>query len=59
MGLVNVYPNNISLDDDNFDKDDPETAVHVRYMAWFNRHKQRKTCKESIFVAWHPTKWWD
>ena len=43
---------------------DSETITHVRFMAWCNRFKQRKTfkkelIKELISVAWHPTRWWD
>ena len=38
--------NNISLDDNNFDEDDPETIIHVRLIAWRNRFKQRKTFKK-------------
>ena len=33
MGLANVNLNNVSLDDVNFDVDDPETIIHVRIMA--------------------------
>ena len=32
MGLANVNLN-VSLDDVNFDDDDPETIIHVRLMA--------------------------
>ena len=43
---------------------DSESITHVRFMAWCNRFKQRKTfkkelIKELISVAWHPTRWWD
>ena len=34
MALVNINVNNVSLDDDNFDDDDPKTVIHVRIMAW-------------------------
>ena len=33
MGLVNVYLNNVSLEDVNFDNDDPETIIHVKFMV--------------------------
>ena len=48
MGLVNVYLNNVSLEDVNFDNDDPETIIHVKFMVWCNRYKQHKTCKKEI-----------
>ena len=35
-----LYIYNISLDDNNFDEDDPETIAHVRLMPWCNKHKQ-------------------
>ena len=33
MGLVTVDLNNINLDDDNFDKDDPANIVRVSLIA--------------------------
>ena len=38
----------ISLDEINFDKHDPETIIHVRLMAWCSRYKQCKACKRKI-----------
>ena len=40
--------NNISLDEINFDKHDPETIIHVILMAWCSRYKQCKACKRKI-----------
>ena len=37
MGLVNANVNNVSLDDDNFDDDDPETIIHTRNEAKYSR----------------------
>ena len=66
MGFTTIGLNDINLDDDdnNFDEDDPETINHVKLMAWCNRFKQHKACKnvirkELMPVAWHPTKWWN
>ena len=33
MGLVTIDLNNISLDDCNFDEDDPETIIQIKRMA--------------------------
>lgn len=33
MGLVNTDVNNVSIDEVNFDIDDPETIIRVRLMA--------------------------
>ena len=36
---------NTNLYGDNFDEKDPETITNVILMAWRNRLKQRKACK--------------
>ena len=38
--------NNIKLDDDNFDKDDPENIFLARIIAWWNRYEQPKACEK-------------
>ena len=41
MGILNINLNNINLDN-NFDEDDPDTIIHVRFLAWhikFEKHK--------------------
>ena len=63
MGLNTINLNNINLDNDNFDNDGPETIIHLRRMAWCNRHKQHKTFKKKIskalmLAACHPIRWW-
>ena len=63
IGLAMVDLNDVSLDDDNFDNDDPEIIIHVRFMAGCNRYKQTKACKKEISkalmpVAWNLTRWW-
>ena len=47
-GILYTDINNIILDDVNFDKGDPETIIHVKYMAWCSRFKQRKAIKHDI-----------
>ena len=37
MGILSVDFNNINLEDLNFYEYDPETIIHVRFMAWRNR----------------------
>ena len=46
MGIVSVDLNNINIDHVNFDEDNPETIIHVRLMAWYNKLKQRKAFKK-------------
>ena len=41
IGLVTIDLNNINIDDDNFEEEDPETIVLIRVIVWYNRYKQR------------------
>ena len=52
----------ILLDDVEFHKDDPETIIHIRLLAWhtkFENHNAYKKdlSKELMPVVWHPTGW--
>ena len=52
MGILNIYLNNINLDDTSYDEDDPDTIIYVRLLAWHiksGKHKALK--KELISVA--------
>ena len=42
MDVNTIDLNNINLDEDLF-KDDPETIVYVRLMAWHNKYKQHES----------------
>ena len=42
MCLANIHLNDLSLDDNNFDDDDPGTTIHAIIHAWCNGYKQRK-----------------
>ena len=62
MGILSIDLNNINLDDVNFDRDDLETIIHVRLMAWHNRLKQRKAFKKELTkklmpLVQRPTRW--
>ena len=46
MGVNTIDINNINVDVDTLDKDDPETINHCRIITWFNRLKRRKPCKK-------------
>ena len=59
-----IKVNNIKLNDDHFDDNDLETIIHVKLVAWCNKHKQREAftnelSKKLITAAWRPTKRWD
>ena len=48
-------------EDNNFDKDDPETIIYVRLLAWRNKFEKRKALKKDLSkelmpVTWHPTR---
>ena len=62
MDILSIDLNNINLDDVNFDRDDLETIIHVRLMAWHNRLKQHKAfkkelAKELMPLVQRPTRW--
>ena len=46
MDPATIDLNNIKVDDDISDQDDPANTVLVRFVACCNRQKQRKTKKE-------------
>ena len=45
MGTVSIDLNNINPDDTNYNKDNPESIIHIRLLAWqikFDKHKAHK-----------------
>ena len=62
MNILIVHFNKTSFDNVSCDEKDLKTIIHVTYMAFHNRLKQRKAFKNKIFkqlmlVAWHPKIW--
>ena len=45
MGILNIGLNDINLDD-NFDEDDPDTIILIRFLAWHIKFKKRKELKK-------------
>ena len=45
MGIFNVNLDNTNLDN-NFDEDDPDTIILIRYLAWHSKFKKRKALKK-------------
>ena len=37
MGIINIDLNNISLDN-NFDEEDPNTIILIRFLAWITKY---------------------
>ena len=57
MGVFNIDFNSINLDN-NFDKDNPDTIILIRLLAWHVKFEKRKAHKkglneESMEIAWH------
>ena len=48
MGIHNIGRNNINLDYNNYDKDDPDTTIDVRLLAWNIKLEKRKALKKEI-----------
>ena len=46
MDLVTMDLNNINLDDEDFDENDPETTTYVKLMDWCNKYNQHKAWKK-------------
>ena len=45
MGILNIDLNDIDLDS-NFDKDDPDTIILIRLLAWHIKFEKRKALKK-------------
>ena len=57
IGILGIDLDKINIDDyNNFDKDDPETIIYVRLLAWHSKYEKLKAfnkdiCKELMPVA--------
>ena len=45
MGILDIDLNNISLDND-FDEDDPDIIIHVKFLIWHIKFEKRKAPKK-------------
>ena len=59
MGILSIDLNNINL----YDKDDPDTIIHVRFLAWHIEFRKRKNLEKELSeklmsVAWHSKRWY-
>ena len=64
MGILNIYLNCINFDKNNFDENDSDTIIHVRFLTCHIKYEKHKALKKNISgelipVAWHPYRWWD
>ena len=63
MGILIIDLDSRILDK-HFDKDDHDTIILIRLLAWHIKFEKRKALKkelneESMLVAWHPNRCWD
>ena len=64
MGILSIGINNVNLDDTNFGKDDPETIIQIRLLAWYIKFEKYEAFKkelneELMLEALHPRTWWN
>ena len=58
MNILNIDLNCINFNDDNFDKDDPDTIIHVKLLALHTKFENDKALKKQLneklmSVAWY------
>ena len=63
MSILNIDLKNINLDN-NFDEDNPDSIILIRFCAWRNKFEKCKELKkelheELMLVVWHPNRQWD
>ena len=46
MGIFNIDLNNINLDN-NFDEEDPDTIILIRFLVWHPKFEKRKELKKN------------
>ena len=51
VGMLSVNLNNINLDDNNHEEDDPNTIILIRLLAWHIKFEKRKALKKKIIVG--------
>ena len=50
MSILNTNLNNINLEDTNYDQDDPDTIIPIRFLVWYIKFEKRKKLKKMISV---------
>ena len=60
MGILDLDFNNIDLDNSNYNEDDPDTIIHVRFLACRKKSLEKKKTREELMpITWHPRRWWN
>ena len=58
MNILNIDLNCINFNDDNFDKDDPDTIIHVKLLAWHTKFENDKALKKQLNEKLMPVAWY-
>ena len=63
MGILNIDLNNINLDGTNYEKDDPDTMILIRFLTWHIQLGKRKALQTNISdklmsIVGHPKRCW-
>ena len=48
LGILSIDLNKFNPDDTNYDKDDPETVIHIRILAWHIKFEKRKALEKEL-----------
>ena len=64
IGILSIDLNNAHLNDTNFDEDNLEVIIYIRFLSWHIKFEKRKALKrelngELMLVVWHPRRWWN
>ena len=63
MGILGIDLNNICLDDTNYDEDNLETIIHIKFLVWHIKFEKRKALKKNKWrinaASVAPKGWWN
>ena len=48
MVILYIDLNKINLDDNNYDKVNPDTIIHVRHLVWYIKFAKHKALKKKL-----------
>ena len=57
MGILNIDPNNINLEDTNYNEDDADTIILIRLLAWNIKFEKCKALKKELNEQLMPETW--
>ena len=48
MGIVNIDLNNISLNNGNYNEDDPKYIIYIRLLVWDMKSEKHRSLKKEL-----------